>query len=507
MSEEVTRNKELLVCGDFNYGNIMWEENRVENGSQGYGQAMHFLETINDNYWTQNITDWTHLRDDDNPSRLDLVFTRTNSEVDNIRYLAPLGRSKHAVICFTLTVDSRPKEYTSTSSKLNYHKADFDKMRDLFCQVHWEETFSNKSVNEKWSVFTEHYNRTVKVCVPSYKKNAGRFRPKWMNGRLEMLIRRKQEAWVRYRGRKTENHRNRYNNARNTVTREVRAAKFAYERKIAQDATSNTKHFWAYVRSKTTAKETITRMRTSTGEVTEDDGSIAQEMNTAFNGVYVREDSTQPTINPDAIYHGPKLQEIVTTGEGVKKKLKKLDGSKAAGPDGVSPLILKECTDVLFKPITDIFLTSLETGSIPSDWRRANITPIHKKNSKMEPLNYRPVSLTSVVSKLLESIIREELTLENRRIRGDMIETYKLMHGYEDIPYTKFFQLNTNNLRGHSLKLAKPDHWRTTLKGNWFAIRVIDQWNSLPENIVTAPTIATFKARYDRHLGIVGVIG
>ncbi|KAK3855374.1 hypothetical protein Pcinc_038223 [Petrolisthes cinctipes] len=150
-------------------------------------------------------------------------------------------------------------------------------------------------------------------------------------------------------------------------------------------------------------------MRTSTGEVTEDDGSIAQEMNTAFNGVYVREDSTQPTINPDAIYHGPKLQEIVTTGEGVKKKLKKLDGRKATGPDGVSPLILKECTDVLFKPITDIFLTSLETGSIPSDWRRANITPIHKKNNKMEPLNYRPVSLTSVVSKLLESIIREEL--------------------------------------------------------------------------------------------------
>ncbi|KAK3855373.1 hypothetical protein Pcinc_038222 [Petrolisthes cinctipes] len=67
MSEEVTRNKQLLVCGDFNYGNIMWEENRVENGSQGYGQAMHFLETINDHYWTQNITDWTHLRDDDNP--------------------------------------------------------------------------------------------------------------------------------------------------------------------------------------------------------------------------------------------------------------------------------------------------------------------------------------------------------------------------------------------------------------------------------------------------------
>ena len=93
-------------------------------------------------------------------------------------------------------------------------------------------------------------------------------------------------------------------------------------------------------------------------------------------------------------------------------------------------------------------------------------------------------------------------TLQQRRIRGDMIETYKLLHGYENIPPSKFFQRNNNGLRGHSLKLRKPDHWRTTLKGNWFAIRVIDPWNALPENVVTAPTIATFKARYDRHCNI-----
>lgn len=91
-------------------------------------------------------------------------------------------------------------------------------------------------------------------------------------------------------------------------------------------------------------------------------------------------------------------------------------------------------------------------------------------------------------------------TLKDRRTRGDMIETYKLLHGFEDVPYTKFFHLNTNNLRGHSLKLVRPDHWTTTTKGNWFAIRTIDHWNALPESVVTAPTIATFKARYDRHI-------
>ena len=809
LSEELTKEKQLLVCGDFNFGNIMWEENRVVNGSQGHGQALNFLETVNDNFWTQNATEWTHLREDNNPSRLDLVLTRTDSEVEDIRYLAPLGLSKHAVICFTLTADSRPKEHQRLSPKLNYHKADKVKMRELFGQVNWEEAFANKGVNEKWDIFIDNYNRIVKICVPTYKNRPGCIKPKWMNRRVETLIRKKQEAWRKYRKRKNAPHREQYNSARNMVTREVRTAKYEYEKRVAEDATRNTRHFWAYVRSKTTAKETITRLKTHEGDVTEDDDKIANEMNMAFNGVYVREDADRPTVDPDLVFQGPKLQEIVITREGVRKKLKGLDGNKAHGPDGVSPLVLKECSETLCDPILDIFKTSLESGNVPNDWRIANISPIHKKGSKIEPLNYRPVSLTSVLSKVIESIIRENIvehlngnnlitevqhgfrsnrscltnmlcylddlvnavdggmcvdinyldcekafdrvphhrlltklkamgidggilrwirnflgerhhrvkirnttsdwlpvvsgvpqgsvmgpvlfliyindlvknlesaaslfaddakiyrtikteadidalkrdmerldewskkwllsfnvdkcktmhvghhnrradyhlnqrqlqkttqepdlgiivsanlkssmhvskvaakansrlgiikrnftvlskdilmplylslvrpildygaqawspyllhdirslervqrrasklvpelshlpyeerckhlglqTLQNRRMRGDMIETYKLIHGFEDIPYTKFFQRNTNNLRGHSLKLSKPDHWRTTLKGNWFAIRVIDPWNALLESVVTAPTIATFKARYDRHLDI-----
>ena len=82
-----------------------------------------------------------------------------------------------------------------------------------------------------------------------------------------------------------------------------------------------------------------------------------------------------------------------------------------------------------------------------------------------------------------------------------MIEVYKVLHGFDDVPATRFFQLSTTNLRGHSLKLAKPHHWRTSTKGNWFSIRIINSWNALPEHIVTAPSIACFKSRYDTHVG------
>ena len=56
-----------------------------------------------------------------------------------------------------------------------------------------------------------------------------------------------------------------------------------------------------------------------------------------------------------------------------------------------------------------IFQTCYSTGCVPTDWRLANITPLFKKGAKSDPSNYRPVSLTSVVCKLMESIIRDVL--------------------------------------------------------------------------------------------------
>lgn len=79
-------------------------------GTQGAGQATNFLEAVNDNFWTQNTEEWTHLRDTDHPSRLDLVFTKTANEISEVKYLAPLARIKHAFLCFNITAGSRPRE-------------------------------------------------------------------------------------------------------------------------------------------------------------------------------------------------------------------------------------------------------------------------------------------------------------------------------------------------------------------------------------------------------------
>ena len=79
--------------------------------------------------------------------------------------------------------------------------------------------------------------------------------------------------------------------------------------------------------------------------------------------------------------------------------------NKSPGVDGIPPKLLKQIST----PLAKLFNLSLEEGIVPSEWKEANITPLFKKGSRNKPENYRPVSLTSVVCKLLETLIRDHM--------------------------------------------------------------------------------------------------
>jgi hypothetical protein len=87
----------------------------------------------------------------------------------------------------------------------------------------------------------------------------------------------------------------------------------------------------------------------------------------------------------------------------------KLRPSSAPGPDKIGPVLLQKLNTELAPILATIYRKSLDTGEVPEDWRSANVTPIFKKGLKADPGNYRPVSLTSICCKILESIIRDEL--------------------------------------------------------------------------------------------------
>jgi hypothetical protein len=100
---------------------------------------------------------------------------------------------------------------------------------------------------------------------------------------------------------------------------------------------------------------------------------------------------------------------VFVTVRDVETKIKNLRRDAAAGPDGIGPALLKEMSRELAPVLATIFNKSLRTGAVPADWREANVTPIFKKGNRTAPENYRPVSLTSVCCKLLESIIKDNI--------------------------------------------------------------------------------------------------
>ena len=124
----------------------------------------------------------------------------------------------------------------------------------------------------------------------------------------------------------------------------------------------------------------------------------------------------------------PNIENITISIEGVEKLLDNINIHKASGPDKIPNIILKTCSKEISPALANIFQQSLNTGTLPNDWRNANISPIFKKGNKHMASNYRPISMTSVCCKTLEHIVCKHMLshLENNKI------IFPLQHGFRN---------------------------------------------------------------------------
>ncbi|CAL4244482.1 unnamed protein product [Meganyctiphanes norvegica] len=178
-------------------------------------------------------------------------------------------------------------------------------------------------------------------------------------------------------------------------------------KKITDNARQNKRAFFKYVNSRLTVRPEITAMKASDGRLVEEDNEVTKVLVQYFSSVHTShrgEEMPEMQMMTDT-----QIGNITITPEMVEKKLEKLNINKSCGPDEIHPHVLQKTAKAMSKPLAIIFQKSLDEGICPKEWKCANVTPIHKKGDRTEPSNYRPVSLTSQVCKVLESIIRDKI--------------------------------------------------------------------------------------------------
>ena len=233
-----------------------------------------------------------------------------------------------------------------------------------------------------------------------------------VDNQLKSAIKRKERLWHKYKKSGNNTVREEYNRCRNKVRYLSRKAIKAHEKTIVESVKVNPKKFWSYVKSKTKTTTSIPDLYADEGKerLVNSDHDKADVLGEFFTSVFIRDDTDDlPHIDEQTINDKRFTNSIEITSDIVKKKLERLKIDKSQGPDGISARVLKEMSEVICEPLAIIFRTSVISAQLPEEWKSANITALFKKGDKKEPSNYRPVSLTCIVCKVLESIVRENM--------------------------------------------------------------------------------------------------
>ena len=164
--------------------------------------------------------------------------------------------------------------------------------------------------------------------------------------------------------------------------------------------------------------------------IAQSDLEKAEKFNGQFTDVFNKNEHTQvPLLDRSA----PFMDDIVVSKDGVTKRLKGLNPSKALGSDELQPRILKELATELGPVFAYLVQQSTDTGEIPREWSIRNICPLFKKSDRSLECIYRPVFLTCVPCKLLEHIVCSNIMahLNEYNLLSDRQHAFRKGHSCE----------------------------------------------------------------------------
>lgn len=433
---KIEQGEDLLLFGDFNLPNVNWDSFAVNCNDNTRDSNLilqkQYLDVFSEKGLSSVLENGTITRrrivgNNLQESQLDQVLSSNDDIVLSAETVSPLGKSDHLGILVEIKLNNNI-EYIQTQ-KENWSKLSKEKIKSLGDNINWDYSSNNLTSNEMWVELASKLG-TISANVPKINLKSTKngdiiSKVPWDCTALKRKRKQKDQAWRHFENSPLSQNLNvalqKQGEFDNLQIEKINQ----YEKKIVGVMKTKPKIFYSYLQKKRKIKESVSALKNKLGKLSDSPGQAADLLANFFASTFTNE-----PIGPleEKCYKTPEnlIGDLVISKETVSKILLNLDQSKSMGPDGVHPKLLATMAknENFVEAITLLFQNCYFSGKMPFVWKTANVTALHKKGSKTDPCNYRPISLTCILCKVYESIIRSHIFQHVSQ------QISKLQHGF-----------------------------------------------------------------------------
>ena len=309
---------------------------------------------------------------------------------------------------------------TESRNMKNYNREAF--LLDLQT-IDWEMIISTAGdePNAMANKFCDIFHSILDMHAPlKIRKNTVKHAPSpWITPRIRNMIHERDRT--KKQAEKDRSIWPKYKRLRNKVTSELRRAVECYFCNLIDENSNNPKEMWKTINRVLNKSQCSTTPRSVMyeGQPIEKQKGIAEAFNNHFTmigsklaeKIEIKEsDNPLKYFNDKDALAAPNFEFQPITSDLIKNEIKKLKCNKSSGYDKISVQFVKDAAEILCKPLAAIFNSSFKTGVFPDIWKIARVTSIFKSGSKSDMSNYRPISVLSVFSRLLEKLGHDQVS-------------------------------------------------------------------------------------------------
>jgi hypothetical protein len=398
--------KRSIIGGDLNLPYVDWEGNA--GGNSGTQSLINSL--VYENGYTQVVDGSTR-----GDALLDVFLVRPESSVTYSGTVQ--GISDHQAVILEV-------KWKNTCSKPQverlvpvYNKTDIIGLQTFLRDKYVAWASNGKSVEEIWNNFKNIVYESIEHFVP-HKKIRQNSDPEYYNKEIKRL---KSKVRKVYNKRKLgEPYTEKLKHLSKQLLAAKKSAQEAFLKTILRREGNCWSDFYKYVKRRKGSRENIPSIKDSNGRIITDAMEKANTFNSYYSTVFSSQDNT---IHTQSISTG---EPFTTDSKIIRRRVKAIGKNKSLGPDRVSGEILKLGGEAMISYLARLLDTTMNNGSLPEDWKRATVIPVHKGGDRSLVTNYRPVSLTSVVCKQMEHVIASYL----RQVWDKNDWLYEGQHGF-----------------------------------------------------------------------------